>query len=426
MAPDLVFEIGTEEIPSDEVASAIVQLKTDAGEAFVKARLSHDSIDTIGTPRRVTLMVKGLAEEQSAAFEETRGPAKRVAFDEAGKPTPAAAGFAKSQGVDVSDLQVKETEQGEYVFAVKAAPAARTHKVLPGLLLELVLALSFRKSMRWGDRDLKFARPIRWLMAVYGSKTIKLDLAGIPSGNLTYGHRNRIIEPLKISKAADYEAELKLHNVVVDQRVRRDLIVKGIEAAAAQAGGRPAVNPDVLEEVIYLVESPHAIAGSFAQGYLKLPRVVTVTAMEAHQRYVPVESEQGELMPAFVVVHNGPPEHDDLIRQGHERVLKARLDDALFFFDEDRAKPLADRVEDLKGVVFQEKLGTVHEKAERLVELAGFIARSIKTDEVTAEHAKRAARLAKADLTTSMVREFPALQGVIGGEYGRLDGKSVV
>ena len=425
MAKDLLFEIGTEEIPASEMTAALPQLVENAASKLKENRLTYEDIRTMGTPRRTVLYVKGLSEEQESFAEEVRGPAGRIAFAEDGNPTPAAIGFARSQGVKAEDLILKETTQGEYVFAVKRATPKKADEILPGLLKDLVLSIDYPKAMRWGDRDLKFARPIRWLLCLYGTKTLKIELDGVLSAKKTFGHRTDDDKPVEVKKASDYLDELGKHNVVVDQEKRRELIIKEIKEAAKSVAGEPVINPAVLEEVVYLVEAPYAVAGAFEQEYLDLPRCVTVTAMESHQRYFPVENTKAELMPYFIVVHNGSKAHDDLIRTGHERVLRARLADALFFFREDRKKRLEDSTEALKGVLFQERLGSVYDKVLRMEALTETICNELGLKEDVKSNAKRAAMLAKSDLVTDMVREFPALQGAMGGEYAALDGEDI-
>lgn len=423
MAKDLVFEIGTEEIPAAEVSSGLIQLQEKAEKELAKLGLAYKEITVVGSPRRMALLVKGLEEQQAASFEETRGPAKQVAYDDKGKPTKAAEGFAGSQGIEVRNLQLKKTEQGEYVFAVKEIVPKQTIDLLPQLCKDLTLSLSFKKSMRWGDRDLRFSRPIRWLLGVFGEQSFKVVLDGIPSGNKTYGHRAYTGKALTVKKAPDYTALLAKNGVIVDQRKREAEIANEIQKAAKAAKGLATINPNVLEEVIYLVESPHAVAGHFSEEFLRLPRAVIVTAMESHQRYFPVEDKEGTLLPSFIVVHNGKPEYDKTIREGHERVIRARLADALFFFEEDRTVRLVDKVDVLKDVVFQEKLGTVFEKTERLVKIIEYLGREVGAGDEVVAAAARAALLAKADLTTNMVREFPTLQGTMGTEYALLDGE---
>lgn len=425
MAKDLLLEIGTEEIPASEMTAALPQLEAGAGSKLKEARLDFKRLKTMGTPRRTVLYVEGLSEEQAATEEEVRGPAAQIAFSDDGKPTPAAAGFAASHGLKAADLITKETPQGKYVFAVKKIEPKKAEEILPDLLKDLILSLNYPKAMRWGDRDIRFARPIRWLLVLFGDRILRVELDGVHSSKTTFGHRTDNNKPVAINAAADYAGELKKHNVIVDQEKRREMIVDEVNKSAKTVKGVPAINPAVLAEVVYLVEAPHAVAGAFEPAYLDLPSCVTVTAMESHQRYFPVENGKGELMPAFVVVHNGSKSFDDLIRTGHERVLRARLADALFFFNEDRKKKLVDRVDDLKGVIFQEKLGTVYDKALRMASVGEEICLQLGLKEDVTKNVNRAAKLAKTDLVTEMIREFPTLQGAMGGEYAALDGEDI-
>jgi glycyl-tRNA synthetase beta chain len=422
MSKDLLFEIGTEELPADACEQAIVQLEARAAEALASIGLPHGGITVMATPRRLVLSVKSLAESGEASIIEVKGPSKAAAIGADGKPTPAAFGFAKSQGADPKDFTYRAEGKGEYVYLQKKIPAPKAGEVLPGLLKDLVLKLEFDKSMRWAGYQTRFSRPIRWLLALYGDKKIPVEIEMLTSGGVTFGPRITGSQKIKVADAADYFTQIKKTGIMVDHKKRRELIIKEIEAAAAKAGGRAAINQKVLDEVLFLVEAPNAVAGTFDKDFLKLPRPVIVTAMESHQRYFPVEDAKGNLQAAFIVIHNGPAKSADLIRKGHERVLRARLADALFFYEEDAKVPLEDRVADLKGIVFQEKLGTVYEKAERVKALALEAAEQLDyTDDETAE-AGRAAMLAKADLSTNMVREFPDLQGIVGEEYARRDG----
>ena len=423
MAKDLLFEIGTEELPASAVEVGLKQLK-EAGRVFGNYRLDYREIEAKASPRRLVLMVKGLVERQEKIVHETRGPAKHVAFENK-KPTPAAHGFAKAQGVSVDSLITKETPQGEYVFAVKEEEGRLTSELLSGILKEIALSLSFPKSMRWEGGDLRFSRPIRWLLALWGSELISLELDGIMASNKTWGHRFLCKEnPLTVKSAGQYEDLLeKKGKVIVDVEKRKELILKKIKEVAAGRGGRPVIDEGTFREVIHLVEHPGAIYGSFPEAFLVLPREVLVTAMEAHQRYFPVEGEEGNLKAGFVAVHNGDEKHADIITRGHERVLRARLSDAKFFFEEDQKKTLSERTEDLKGVVFQERLGSLYQKVMRVQRLSALTAEKLAVDDQTKSQAERAAYLCKSDLLTDMVVEFPVLQGVMGREYALLCGE---
>ena len=428
MSKTLVFEIGTEEMPAGAARNAVEQMRVNAVGLLGDYRLTEvdtgAELEVYATPRRLALMVPGLSEAQKAAVEVVKGPPKRVAFAADGSPGPAAVGFAKTQGVDLNDLTVREVDGGEYIFAVKEHPGRPAVEVLPELLAALVGSIEFTKTMRWGRGQLRFIRPIRWLLALYGDQVVPLELDGLVSGRRTYGHRFLAEGPFELAGADEYKTTMEKAKVRFSNESAEAATVKAmIEAAAASAGGLAAVNPRVLEEVVYLVEDPHAVVGTFDKEFLKIPRAVLVTAIESHQRYFPIEDSAGKLMPLFAVVHNGDPKYDEQIARGHERVIRARLADAAFFFHEDTKTTLESKVERLKGVVWQKKLGTVFEKVERVRRVGARLAVILKMDEKQKSGIDRAAVLAKADLTTSMVIEFTDLQGEVGREYALVDGE---
>lgn len=417
---DLLFEIGTEEMPSQAVYSGIEQLKAGAAALFTENRLQLGEIKTFGTCRRLVLTIKNLAENQDEVIKEIKGPAKKIAFDETGQAEAAAVGFAKSQQVKVEDLIVKDIG-GEYLFAVKKLAGEKTAKILTSLLPELILSIQFPKMMRWGCGEVRFIRPIRWLTAFFGDRLIQFSLDGLSSGNFTFGNRCLSNNKIVIKSISSYFEQLAAAKVVVDQDRRRKLIVAEIKKAVAEhSGGEADIAPIVLSEVVNLVENPHATIGTFAEEFLTIPKSVIKTAMESHQRYFPIEKGE-RLMPAFVVVQNGDPKFSDHIAKGHERVLRARLADAAFFFMEDTRRPLAEKIPDLKGVVYQKKLGSIYDKIERLIALCDWASKYLKIPPKEADHLQRAAYLCKADLVTGMVGEFPELQGTIGKEYALVD-----
>ncbi len=418
---DLLFEIGVEELPAGACESAVKQLAEKAPAHLAETGVPHGKIKIMATPRRLVVFVNKVKSEGAATTVLVKGPARAAAYDAAGRITQAVVGFAKSQGVDPKKLVIRSEGKGEYVFAIRNKPAPKAAEVLPGALRKLAMSLEFDKSMRWAGYETRFARPVRWIVALLGDAKLPIEFEMVDSGAVTYGPRNLNSKAITVRNPADYMAKIKKAGIVLDHIERRKLIEKEIAAAAKKAGGRVA-DTKVLQEVDFLVETPNAVVGTFDDRFLKLPRCVTITAMESHQRYFPIESGHGKLLPRFIVVHNGPVDQADLIRSGHERVIRARLADALFFFDDDGKKTLADRIVDLKGVIFQDKLGTVFGKTQRVKDLAAEIAEQLgyTDDEIT--ETERAAELAKADLTTSMVREFPDLQGVIGEEYAKNDG----
>ena len=419
MAKDLLLEIGTEEVPAHVMPGVLAQLKERAEKAFQENRIAFASVRTLGTPRRMALLVKDLAEKQADVTSENRGPSVKIAFDADGKPTKAAQGFARGQHVAPEDL----VEKDGYVYAEVHEEGQATAKLLETLLPELVCSLSFPNNMRWGDLDFKFIRPIRWFVALYGTDVVPFELANVKSGRTSRGHRFLSQGDFEIADASSYEKACEENFIIVDQDKRKQMIREQIEAVAKANGGQAEITEDLLEEVLYLVEYPTALCGRFEEKYLKLPPEAVITPMRDHQRYFPVKTAEGKLLPLFITVRNGGKEYLETVQHGNERVLRARLADAQFFFDEDRKKSLEEHREKLKTVVFQQGLGTMYEKTERLEKLASFIADAIGADEKDHKHAKRAAILSKADLVTGMVTEFTELQGIMGREYAKLDGE---
>ena len=423
MSKDLLLEIGTEEVPAHVMPHLLADLKRLAGDMFAEHRLAYENLRTIGTPRRTALLVTGLAERQEDVSTETRGPSIAIAFDAEGNPTKAGTGFARGQGIEPSEL----IQRDGYVYASVHEQGAETAQLLTELLPELIRAIPLPNSMRWGDLDFRFIRPIRWIVALYGTDVVPFALANVTSGNTSRGHRTLAPQDFVIASPADYEAACEKAYIIVDQERRRAMITEQIAETAKAAGGTAEITPDLLEEVLYLVEFPTALSGAFEEKYLALPAETVITPMRDHQRYFPVKAADGSLLPVFITVRNGGREHLDVVAHGNERVLRARLADAQFFFDEDRKKPLAEHREKLKTVVFQQGLGSMYEKTERLMGLVTAIVEDLAPDdavyETMAADARRAAELSKADLVTGMVTEFTELQGIMGREYALLDGE---
>ena len=422
MKRDLLFEIGTEEIPAHVMPHLLEDLAQLAETMLKEHRLSYEKVRTLGTPRRAALIVTGLAERQEDINTETRGPSVAIAFDADGNPTKAGAGFARGQGVDPFAL----IQRDGYVYASVHESGAATAELLTSLLPDLVRAIPLPNSMRWGDLDFRFIRPIRWFVALYGTEIVPFTLAGVTSGNHSRGHRTLAPADFVITSAADYEAACEKAYIIVDPERRRAMICEQITETAKACGGTAEITPDLLEEVLYLVEYPTALSGSFEEKYLALPAEAVITPMRDHQRYFPVKAADGSLLPAFITVRNGGKAHLDVVAHGNERVLRARLADAQFFFDEDRKKSLAEHREKLKTVVFQRGLGSMYEKTERLMALTTAIVEEMAegdADDAALADARRAAELSKADLVTGMVTEFTELQGIMGREYALLDGE---
>ncbi|MDW7650087.1 MAG: glycine--tRNA ligase subunit beta [Bacillota bacterium] len=419
-----LLEIGTEEIPARFMAPALQQLQESAARALDESRLEYGEISVYGTPRRLALLIKNLAERQADLSEKKKGPAVKAAFDAEGNPTKAAMGFARGQGVTVEELFTEDVDGTSYVFAVRNEPGRDTLSILPDLCVQLIRAISFPKPMFWYSKDIRFARPIRWLAAVFGSQAVPFEFAGLAAGKNTFGHRFLAPDPVELTDPINYPVILEQQYVIVDPAKRRQIIAGQVRDAATGLGGRSLIDEDLLDEVVNLVEYPKAVVGSFSADYLEIPQEVLITAMRAHQRYFPVFDENNVLLPHFITISNGT-EDEFLanVRTGNERVLRARLADARFFFEEDRKKPLADYVELLDNIVFMESLGTMRKKTDRLVRLAEALAAETDLDSGEQAHAARAAYLAKADLMTQMVYEFPELQGVMGMHYARLSGE---
>ena len=420
---DFLLEIGTEEIPAGYIPPVLDQLREIATQSLTEARLPFEDIRTLGTPRRLTLSVKGLTTLQPDQVTEVSGPPKRVAYDEDGKPTKAAIGFVKAQGVNVEDLKIVETQRGEYVAADKLEKGQSAHDFLITEIPEWIQSLNFPKTMRWDN--LRFVRPIRWLVALLGNGVVNFQLDTLRSGGQTYGHRSLNPEPIELPSASleGYIESLRQGNVLVDQAARRKEIERQVTEILKAEGCLTTIDPELLDTVNFLVENPQAITGSFSESHLSLPTEVLITPMKTQQRYFPMWQDDGKLAAKFITISNGTDGNFDSVRHGNERVLHARLNDAAFFYNEDQKTSLADKVDRLHNVVFQVKLGSLHDKITRSKELATFIAEEIGVDESAKDHIIRAASLCKADLTTQMVIEFPSLQGIMGKYYAENSGE---
>lgn len=423
MSHDLLLEIGTEELPAGFIDRALEQMRTDAAAGLGQLRLSFTDLVVYGTPRRLALLVRGLAERQDDLVKQSKGPSRRVAFADDGTPTKAAEGFARGQGVAVAELEVRDTEQGEYVFAVTREAGRLAAAVLEDWLSQFVTNIQFPKSMRWGTGTVRFARPLRWLVALLGDSVLRVAVGDVQAGASTYGHRFLAPDEITLSNPDEYVERLRSAYVLVDGAERKAAVERHVSAAAAAAGGRVVDDGSLAAEVANLIEYPAAVVGSFTDEYLTLPREVLITPMREHQRYFPLADEDGGLLPQFIAVSNGPRPEPEVVRTGNEKVLAARLADARFFFDEDRKRPLSANVEALKNVVFQQQLGTVFEKTARIQTLAEGLGAELGVDDGVVAVIRQGARLAKADLVTQMVHEFPELQGVMGREYARLAGE---
>ncbi|MBS4998168.1 MAG: glycine--tRNA ligase subunit beta [Veillonella sp.] len=420
MAKDLLFEIGAEEIPAGFMPNILGQLKQLAETKLNDAHLSFESIATYGTPRRLALIVKGLADTSAEISERHKGPSASIAYDADGNATKAAIGFARGKGLDVADLVVEDG----YIYAETKTAGVPAKDIVTDMLPQLITGLNFPKSMHWGNLDAKFVRPVRWLVALLDEEVIPVEFATVKSGNVTRGHRFLGADEITIKNAASYVDTLKENFVIVDQDARRELISKQLHDMAASKNASIVWDDDLLEEINYLVEWPTALCGGFEESYLTLPDAAIITPMKDHQRYFPLVDQDGKLLPMFLTVRNGSDHSIEVVQAGNERVLRARLDDAKFFFNEDRKKPLIDRQDGLTKIVFQEGLGNLADKTERLLKLGRVFGEECGLHEDTAVVLERATELAKTDLTTGMVTEFTELQGVMGKEYALLDGES--
>ena len=420
MAKDLLFEIGAEEIPAGFMPNILGQLKTLAETKLNDAHLPFESIATYGTPRRLALIVKGLADTSAEISERHKGPSASIAYDADGNATKAAIGFARGKGLDVADLVVEDG----YIYAETKTAGVPAKDIVTDMLPQLITGLNFPKSMHWGNLDAKFVRPVRWLVALLDEEVIPVEFATVKSGNVTRGHRFLGADEITIKNAASYVDTLKENFVMVDQDARRELISKQLHDIAASKNASIVWDDDLLEEINYLVEWPTALCGGFEESYLALPDAAIITPMKDHQRYFPLVDQDGKLLPMFLTVRNGSNHSIEVVQAGNERVLRARLDDAKFFFNEDRKKPLIDRQDGLTKIVFQEGLGNLADKTERLLTLGRVFSEECELHEDARVVLERATELAKTDLTTGMVTEFTELQGVMGKEYALLDGES--
>ncbi|HPK23293.1 MAG TPA: glycine--tRNA ligase subunit beta [Smithella sp.] len=421
MSNELLFEIGTEEIPAGFLSKAVVDMEEIIRKSLTDKRIAFDGIKCLATPRRLVLYIADLSAKQEDQTVEKLGPAKKAAFDENGQPTKAAIGFARGQGVDVSQLETITTEKGEYLGARKTIAGQPTKDLLPDILKDFMLAIPFRKSMRWADYTLRFARPIHWILALYSGEVIPLKIEDIESGNTSCGHRFMSPAPFAVAGFEDYLNKARENFVIADPAERRKLILEEAEKSAAEVGGKLFYTDDLLETVSFIVEYPVIVRGGYEEDYLKIPKDVLTTTMISHQKYFPVVNEAGKLLPYFIAVSNTKPRDISVVAKGNERVLRARLADASFFFEEDKKVPLEDRVESLKKVVFHTLLGTSHKKVSRFRKLAVKIASKVKPS--VKKNVDRAALLAKADLESLMVGEFSELQGIMGREYALIAGE---
>ncbi|WP_053219138.1 glycine--tRNA ligase subunit beta [Virgibacillus senegalensis] len=419
---NILFEVGLEEMPARFLDDAQTQLKEKTTAWLDELRVPHQGIVVYSTPRRLAVLIKDAADKQPDIEEEAKGPAKSIAIDENGEWTKAAIGFSRGQGKTVKDIYTKEVNGTEYIFVRKFIEGRKTIDLLQGFK-EVVLKINFPKSMRWSDLNLRYVRPIRWITALFGSQIVSLEIAGVTASNKTDGHRF-LGESVALSTADEYPSKLKEQYVMVDPAEREQKIREEIAQLQEEKGWKVSVDDDLVDEVKHLVEYPTVFSGSFDEEFLEVPEEALITSMKEHQRYFPVRDAEGNLLPNFVAVRNGDSNHIDTVARGNEKVLRARLSDARFFYEEDKKQSIEDNVKKLDKMVFQEKLGTISDKVSRVTQLTDQISQLVAVDAVVRKQAVRAAEISKFDLVTNMVNEFTKLQGVMGEKYALLSGES--
>ncbi len=426
---NFLLEVGTEELPADFVSSAIAQWQIKIPSSLSQEFLNPAVIEYYATPRRLAVLIKDISERQVDREEEIKGPPVRAAFKD-GQPTKAAEGFVRKQGVNLADLEIRDTPKGEFVFVQKQIKGRKTTEILQELCPQWITGLEGKRFMRWGDGDLRFPRPIRWLVALWDSEVLPLELINgsekIASDRTSRGHRVLHPNTVTITQATDYVETMRSAAVEVDSTARKEKIEAGILAEAKAIGGKAEIYPDLLEEVVDLVEYPTAVTGEFEANFLRLPTEVITTVMVSHQRYFPVHQEGGEgrLLPHFITISNGDPNQKQVIAEGNGRVIRARLADAQFFYQADCDEHLDTYLPQLETVTFQEDLGSMRDKVDRIIDMAKTIAEQLGVDEEQQNEIESTALLCKADLVTQMVYEFPELQGVMGEKYAVVSGES--
>ena len=418
----LLLEIGVEELPSRFGQTTLDQIENNLSKLLKEERINFDNIEKYATPRRLTFVIKNLADKATDLEEEVKGPAKKIAVDADGNFTKPALGFMKSKGLDPENVYFKQLGNAEYLFGTIKQEGKHTSEVLKTIVPEAIKNVTFPKAMRWGGKNMRFARPIRWMVALLNNEVLDIDLEGIKSSNITRGHRFLGEKEFEVNSVEEYFEKLDKNFVVLDQHKRKEMIREQAVEVAKSLGGEVELDEDLLEEITFLVEYPTAFYGEFDEEYVKLPKEVVTTPMKEHQRYFPVLKD-GKLLPNFIAVRNGDSNRIDLVKAGNEKVLRARLADALFFYHEDTKKPLESFVDKLQTVVFQAKLGTVYDKTLRIEKLSQVILNELNMTE-SKENTLRAAKLCKADLVTNMVFEFTELQGIMGRDYAQVSGEN--
>lgn len=423
MAKQLLLEIGMEEVPARFIYDAVRQLQQKLTKWLTDSRISFATVEVYATPRRIAVIASDVSEKQADVEEEVKGPSRKIAIDDKGVWTKAALGFTRGQRVGEGDLYLKEVAGVEYVYAKKSSIGVETGQLLPGSMKELIQSMTFPKNMRWGSHDLKFIRPIRWIVALFGDDVIPFEITGVKSGRITKGHRF-LGQDTQINSPSEYVHRMREQNVIVDIEERKAMIVQQIGKLAADKQWTIAIKEDLLEEVLFLVEYPTILYGTFDSAFLHIPQDVLITSMREHQRYFPVLDHTGLLQPFFVTIRNGNELSLDQVARGNEKVLRARLSDAKFFYEEDQRMNINDALQRLESIVFHEELGTVGDKVRRIEALSSHLCDRVKIDEEQRSSVKRAAHICKFDLVSQMVYEFPELQGIMGEDYARKLGES--
>ncbi|MTI70897.1 MAG: glycine--tRNA ligase subunit beta [Firmicutes bacterium] len=426
MMNKFLLEIGTEEIPSRFIDDSLNQLKNNIKTTLKEERISFEDIKVYATPRRLVAIINEISGFQSDLEELVKGPSKKIGYDEKGNPTKALEGFARGQGVALEDIIIKDFKGEEYIYANKVQKGKKVTEVLQNELPQIIKNINFPKPMKWGGKNLKFARPIRWIISLFNDEIVKFDLEGIIAGNVTRGHRFLGSSNIKIANVDEYFEKLRENYVIVDQNERMEIIKSGCEKLAKEKGGNLLQDKGLLKELTYIVEYPTPLIGNINHKFLDLPKEVITTPMKEHQRYYPVVDDKDRLLPYFIAVRNGNKEYLDTVAKGNEKVIEARLEDAKFFFEEDTKYNLEDYVNNLKNVVFQEKLGTIYDKTIRIKELTTHLSEILQLGDETESNIQRAAYLSKADLVTNMVNEFSELQGIMGREYAKISGENEI
>jgi len=422
MTGELILEIGTEEIPALFLSKAKKDLQSLLKSELENSSLDFNKIETFSTPRRIVAYITGLSDHQKDRVTENFGPPKRIAFDESGKPSKAALGFAKSQNVSIDDVEIKNRDNGEFLCVKKEIKGEKTSELLKNILPKVIKSLHFNKTMRWGDIETSFVRPIRWLGATFLGKRIQFSIENIKSSDISYGHRFTSKKPFKFKNWKDYTTSLEKNNVVLDPVKRKNIIEKEINKIAKKIGGKIQDDPVLIETVINIVEHPTVLIGQFEEKYLKLPKEVLISVMKNHQKYFPVYNSSSELLPYFIFVCGTPVKDTNVVVRGNERVIRARFNDAEFFFAEDSRKKLSEHFDDLKNMVYLSQIGSYFEKASRMEKISHIIASELSLEKEKTDLAK-AALLSKCDLATQMVFEFAELQGTMGKYYAIISGE---